>query len=469
MVPNVPRVPNVPNVPRVPNVPNVPNVPRVPRVLVVLLVLLIGVALDASNDWPHWRGPFASGVAIEAPLPQTWSETTNVAWQTALEGAGVSSPIVGKQHVYVTSQVGDGRRRDGRHPTLAQGVDPATAGESTLSPSKRASRSGVTFVTEAFDRASGKRAWIHETPAVGDLPPVHDKHNLTTASPVTDGERVYAWFGTGQIVAVDAAGGSVWSKHLGKEYAPFDINWGHSSSPLLHQDSLILLCYHSPMAYVLALDKRTGAVKWKVDRPAGVESYSSPLVLQGPSGPELIVNSSTGVESLDPATGKSLWTYSEVNRFPIPVAMSDGKRLYMSRGYRSSPYMAIRLGGRGDIASTHVDWRVPTGAPYVSSLLHYQGVIYMGGENGILSAVDATNGQRLWQERVGGVFTASPIGGDGKVYFVSEAGETVVLKAGRTFQVLSRNRVPGHFVASPAAGGGKLFLRADDRLIAVGR
>ena len=123
----------------------------------------------------------------------------------------------------------------------------------------------------------------------------------------------------------------------------------------------------------------------------------------------------------------------------------------MSRGYRSSPYMAIRLGGRGDIASTHVDWRVPTGAPYVSSLLHYQGVIYMGGENGILSAVDAANGQRLWQERVGGVFTASPIAGDGKVYFVSEAGETVVLKAGRTFESVAQ---PGGWPFCGVAGGG---------------
>jgi outer membrane protein assembly factor BamB len=158
-----------------------------------------------------------------------------------------------------------------------------------------------------------------------------------------------------------------------------------------------------------------------------------------------------------------------VNRFPIPVAMADGGMLYLSRGYRSSPYMAIRLGGRGDITNTHVAWRVPTGGPYVSSLVHYQGVIYMSTDNGILSAVDASNGQRLWQERVGGTFSASPIAGDGKVYLVSEGGETIVLKAGRTFEVLSRNKLDGHFVASPAAGGGKIFLRADDRLYAVGK
>jgi outer membrane protein assembly factor BamB len=434
--------------------------------LCLLAVASLTVAVHA-NDWPHWRGPSATGVASPSALPSAWSASENIAWQAPLAGSGVSSPIMSGTRVFVTSQAGDGRRADGRHPTLTQGADPSTAGETVLQ--RRTRRDGVTFIVEAFDRAAGKRLWIHEVAAEGELPPVHDKHNLSSASPVTDGERVYAWFGTGQIVALDNAGKVAWSKHLGKEIGPFDIMWGHASSPVLHQDSIILQCYHSRASYLLALDKRTGAVKWKIDKPAGVESWSSPIVVAGPGGPELIVNSNTGVESFDPATGKSLWTYPEVNRFPIPVAMVDNGVLFLSRGYRSSPYMAIKLGGRGDITTTHVAWRVPTGGPYVSSLVHYQGVIYMSTDNGILSAVDASNGERLFQERVGGTFSASPIAGDGKVYFVSEGGETIVIKAGRTFEVIARNKLDGHFVASPAAGGGKVFLRADDRLFAVGR
>jgi outer membrane protein assembly factor BamB len=430
------------------------------------VLVVAGSAVLAAGDWPHWRGPSTTGVAAASPLPSAWSATENVAWQAPLQGAGVSSPIVSGNRVFVTSQAGDGRRRAGNHPTLTQGGDPAAAGEVTL---RRIARAGVAFNVEAFDRVSGKRLWIHEMAPEGDLPPVHDKHNLASASPVTDGERVYAWFGTGQLVALDVNGKPVWSKHLGKEYGSFDIQWGHSSSPVLFEDSIILLCYHSPASYIIALDKRTGAVKWKVDKPAGQESYSSPIVVQGPGGNELIVNSATGVESFDPATGKSLWTYPEVNRFPIPVSMVDGGMLYLSRGYRSSPYMAIRLGGRGNITNSHVAWRVPTGGPYVSSLVHYQGVIYMSTDNGILSAFDATNGERLWQERVGGTFSASPIAGDGKVYFVSEGGETIVIKAGRTFSIVSRNKLDGHFVASPAASAGRVFLRADDRIIAVGK
>lgn len=437
------------------------------RALLAALAAAAFTVPVSGSDWPHWRGPSASGVAAPSPLPSAWSAADNVAWQAPLAGSGVSSPIVSGARVFVTSQIGDGRRADGRHPTLTQGADPATTGEATLSRHTR--RDGVTFIVEAFDRSSGQRHWMHELDAEGELPPVHDKHNLSSASPVTDGERVYAWFGTGQIVALDHAGKVVWSKHLGKEFGPFDIMWGHASSPVLFDDSIILQCYHSRASYLLALDKRTGAVKWKIDKAAGDESWSSPIVVRGPGGAELIVNSNTGVESFDPASGKSLWTYPEVNRFPIPVAMVDNGVLFLSRGYRSSPYMAIRLGGRGNITNTHVAWRVPTGGPYVSSLLHYQGVIYMSTDNGILSAVDASDGRRLWQERVGGTFSASPIAGDGKIYFVSEGGETIVITAGRTFNVVARNKLEGHFVASPAADGGKIFLRADDRIYAVGR
>lgn len=391
-------------------------------------------------------------------------------WRAPLAGLGVSSPVVWGNRVYVTSQAGDGVRRQGNHPSLVQGGNRAESGEGTLADlADRPARERVSFVVEAFDRDTGQRAWAHEMPAEGDLPPVHDKHNLASPSPVTDGERVYAWFGTGQIVALDTEGRPVWTRHLGQEIAPFQINWGHASSPVVFGDTLLLLCYHESASYLLALDKRTGRQRWKADREAGVLSYSTPTIVQGPSGPELIVNSSEGVEGFDPATGTRLWQFRESNRFPIPVAVADGDRIYLSRGYRSGPYMALTLGGRGDISKSHLAWHVPTGAPYIPSLVLYDGLIYMAGEAGVVMAVDARTGERVWQERIGGVFTASPVAGDGKIYLLSETGETVVLKAGRTPEVLARNAVAGHFVASPAVAGGRIFLRADNSLVAVGR
>lgn len=432
------------------------------------MLLCAGVTAAADN-WPQWRGPALTGVSPETGLPTTWSDTENVAWRTPLEGAGVSSPIVWGDRVYVTSQVGRGERRPGNHPTLTQGGDPARSGESVLTAEAAAKRATVTFLVTALEGKTGRRVWQHEMAADGTLPGVHDKHNLATPSPVTDGERVYAWFGTGQIVALDAGGKQLWTRHLGKEQSPFEINWGHASSPLLYDDVVLLLCLHEQASYLLALDKRTGKDKWKVDWPAGVISYSTPIVAAGPNGPELIVNTSRGVEALDPATGERRWQIDEANRFPIPVAIPHGDMIYMSRGYRSSPYLAIKLGGRGDVSSSHVQWRVPTGGPYVPSLLLYQDLLYMAGELGIVSAIDAANGERIWQERIGGLFTASPVAGDGKVYLLSESGETVVIQAGRTPRVLARNQLEGHFVASPAIAGGRLVLRADDSVVAVGK
>ena len=432
------------------------------RTISTAVLVLVGLAtgLEADN-WPQWRGPALTGVSSETGLPVEWSETTNVAWRAPLEGAGVSSPVVWGNRVYVTPQAGAGVRRQGHHPTLA------SSGESMLNETG-AARDGVTFLVTAFDRATGRRVWQHETPAEGELQGVHDKHNLASPSPVTDGERVYAWFGTGQLVALTTDGDVAWSRHLGQEIAPFAINWGHASSPALHGDTLILLCLHDRTSYVLALDARTGKERWKAERPAGVLSYSTPIIVDGPSGPEVIVNTSEGVESLDPKTGARRWYIEEANRFPIPVATQHEDTIYLSRGYRSGPYMAVRLGGTGNVTTSHMEWHVPTGAPYVPSLVLYEGLLYMATEAGVITAVDARTGARVWQERVGGVFTASPVAGDRKIYFVSETGETVVLRAGRTPDVIARNRLDGHFVASPAIAGGLMYLRADDALIAVG-
>ena len=285
---------------------------------------------------------------------------------------------------------------------------------------------------------------------------------------MTDGTLLYAWFGTGQIVALTRDGEVAWQRHLGKEISPFDVQWGHSSSPVLFEDLLILLCDHASASYLLALDKKTGTERWKADRGKGRSSYSTPLVVRSASGPELIVNSSERLDAYDPRTGQLLWYTGEPNRFPVPSAVFHDGIIYTSRGYRSGPYLAIRPGGRGDITATHRVWHVPTGAPYVSSLLYYDGVIYMANDVGVLTAVDAANGERLWQERVDGVFSASPVGGGGHVYFLSENGDTVVVRAGRKPRIVGRNALGARVIASPAISHGQLFIRTDDHLIAIG-
>jgi outer membrane protein assembly factor BamB len=431
-----------------------------------LFTILLGVSLSAA-DWPNWRGPRGTGASDEKNLPVRWSASENVAWKAPIGGAGVSSPIVAGDRVFVTSQQGSGVRRPGNHPRLAQGANAGVSGERALAGSGDGDR--TFFVVEAFSRGDGRRLWQYRTEAAGPLPGVHDKHNLASPSPVSDGQMVYAWFGTGQIVALDMTGKVVWERHLGKEIAPFEINWGHASSPTLYGDSLLLLCDHAPASYLLAVDKKTGKERWRADRGKGRMSYTTPFVVETPGGPELIVNSSERVDAYDPRTGTFLWHFGGSNQFPIPAPTFHDGVVYMTRGYRSGPYMAVRPGGRGDISRSHVVWEVPTGAPYISSLVYDEGILYMASDVGAVTAIDAATGRRIWQQRVDGIFSASPVAGDGKIYFVSETGETIVLKAGRTPEVLARNDLGERLIASPAISNGQLFIRSDNQLFAIGK
>lgn len=436
---------------------------------ITLTLLMVGglAALVHADDWPNWRGPASSGITSERGLPERWSDGENIAWKARLDGLGISSPIVSGDLVFVTAQRGNGDVRPG--PRLMQGGDAAGAGERPLGAGPVKGDGQVTFLVSAFDRRSGNRAWQFELPGEKPLPSVHEKHNLASPSPVTDGERVYAWFATGQIAAIDRSGKLAWKKHVAADYGPFEINWGHGSSPTVYRGLLILVCYHESQSYLLALDARTGAVRWKVDAADGVTSYSTPLVVESDGKAEIIVNSSVGVSGHDLETGARLWHIEEANRFPIPMPLFQNGLIFASRGYRSSPFMAVKPGGRGNVAGSHVAWRAPSGAPYVSSLVYYDNLIYMVGDVGVLTVVDAATGARVFQERIGGVYSASPVAGDGKIYLLSEDGETIVVAAGRTPRILARNRLTARQLASPAIAGGRLFIRSDDALYAIGK
>jgi outer membrane protein assembly factor BamB len=440
--------------------------------LAIAAIALAGSELSARN-WPQWRGPSSQGVSLETGLPTTWSASQNVAWRAALAGLGTSSPIVWGDRVIVTSQVGTSVLAEGpSHPQLARDDRTLAERENPMGgrrPQPGATPGDVWLVVGAFNRSDGRRLWEYRTKATGTLPAVHEKHNLATPTPVTDGQRVYAWFGNGQIVALDLEGRLVWTRHLGEELAPFRTLWGHGSSPVLFGDLLILLCDHLKDAYLLALDARTGKDRWNVDRGDNRTSHSTPLVVSGPKGAELLLNSSERIDVYDPGTGELLWFAGGPRQTPIPSAVFHEGRIYLSRGYRNSDYMAIRPGGRGDVTTTHVEWQAPSGGSYVPSILHYEGLLYMTNEVGVVTCADSRTGERVWRHRLDGVFFASPVAGDGKVYLVSETGETFVLRAGRSPEVLARNDLGERFIASPAISQGRFFLRSDRTLFAIGR
>ncbi len=427
------------------------------RILISALMLLVMPQGLQCANWPQWRGPSADGISDEKGLPLEWGSERNILWKSALPGLGSSTPIVWNDYVFVTSQIGDGPF-EGRSQDFPDASGARRSGQ----------HSKVEFVVQAFHRVNGRMLWQYGMDAEGELPPVHIKHNLASPSCVTDGKLIYAWFGTGQLVALTLEGKLAWKRHIGKEYAPFQILWGHGSSPLVYKDTLILLCEHPAGAYLLALDKSSGKERWKADRGKDRRSYTTPFLVSGPKGDELIINTSTRLEAVNPMNGELLWYLGEINRVPVPMPVYHDGVVYASRGYFSSPYLAVRAGGRGDVSATHLQWEVNTGAPYVSSLLYYQGLIYMATENGIVSCIDATNGQTLWKERFGGVFTASPVAAEGHIYIVNEAGDTFVLAAGRGKKILATNHIPERTLASPAISHGQIFLRTDDHLIAIG-
>ncbi len=440
------------------------------RTVLVVLLALVAAAPTAAN-WPQWRGPSGLGVSTESGLPTTWSASENIAWSVALAGLGSSSPIVWNDRVFVTSQVGQAPRRSGSHPMLARDDAALVAREKPIG-GRREDPSGaagpIELVVESFARADGRRLWEYRLAAEGPFPDLHEKHNLATPTPVTDGKHLFVWFGTGQLAALDLDGALVWKRHLGREYSPFDINWGHGSSPVLYKDLLILLCDHESKSYLLALDARTGRERWKTDRGAARVSFSTPLLVSAAGGDELVVNSSERIDAYDPASGGLLWHADAPRQTPIPSAVFHDGIIYMTRGYRNSPYLALRPGGRGDVSASHVVWRAPAGGSYVSSLVYVDGLLYLTNDVGVLTCADAKTGERVWQARLDGVFFASPVAADGRIYFVSQTGETIVVKAGRTPGILARNDLGERLVASPAIARGRIFLRSDGKLFAIG-
>ena len=421
----------------------------------ILFFAFLTATTAFGQNWPQWRGPTADGISTEKSLPVRWSKTENIAWRAPLEGQGTSTPVIWGDSIFLTSQMGDGPY-EGR----SRDFDDAAVARRT------GSRGQVQFAVQAFDRRNGKLLWDYRLDAEGVLQPVHIKHNLASPSCITDGERVYAWFGTGQLVALNMAGKLIWQRHLGKEIAPFDVLWGHGSSPALYKETLLMLCDHPPGAYLLSLDKRTGKERWRKDRGKEKRSYTTPFVVSVAGHDELILNSSERVDAVDPTTGELLWWTGEPNRVPVPTPVFHDGVLYLNRGYSSSPYLALKPGGHGD-ASSRVQWEVKTGGPYVSSLLYYQGLLYMANERGIVSTSDAATGETLWKERFGSVFSASPVAADGKVYLVNEEGITFVLASGKEKKVLAENALGERILASPAISGGGIFFRSDQSLICV--
>lgn len=425
----------------------------------LLVVALAGTAhAQGQDNWPQWRGPLGTGVAPTAQPPIEWSETKHVRWKTALPGKGHSTPIVWGDSIFLTAAIPHG---DPVRPRL-----PARPGAHDNLSVTHAHE----FAVLAVSRKTGKVAW--QTTVHQEVPHEagHVTASLASASAVTDGERVFVSFGSRGLYCLDTAGKVLWKKTLGEMHTKH--GHGEGSSPALDGDTLLVNWDHEEQSFLIALDKRTGAVRWRSARSEDT-SWSTPLVLDVDGKPQAIVAGTNRLRGYDLATGAVLWQCEGLSSNVVATPVAAGGVVYAGSSYETRALMALRLAGsHGDITgSKHVLWARRRGAPYVPSPLLYGGFLYtLQHYQGILSRLDvATGDDRGGPIRLDAIqdVYASPVGAAGRVYITSREGLTQVLTHDDTLRALALNHLDDSFSASPALAGRELFLRGERHLYCI--
>jgi outer membrane protein assembly factor BamB len=399
-------------------------------------VAMIGIDGEGARYWPRWRGPSGQGYVTGTNYVDTWSPTVNLRWKTAVPGRGHSSPIVWNDAIFLTTARDDGAK--------------------------------VSMV--AYRRSDGKLLWETFVPASG-IEHTYPKNSHASATPTTDGQRLYASFGTHGLAAFDFAGRLLWHTRLG------DVSNYHGSagSPVLYKDRLFLYQDHdgspSLRSFVAAFDAKTGKVLWKKDRVESV-GWGTPVVISTGDHDELIVSSQRRVYAYDPATGAELWTVRGNTFEVIPTPVVGHGLVFCSSG-RAGPTFAIRPGGKGDVTATHVAWSSPRGSPFVPSAIIHGDLLYMINDmQSILTALEAKTGKLVYQERLGQAvregFSSSPVAVGDKLFFTNDEGQTFVVQAGPVFKLLRVNELNAQVLASPALVEGMWYWRTDHELLAIG-
>jgi len=431
---------------------------RAGAVALVVALAAHSPAADSEGraEWPWWRGPLGNGVSPDGDPPLRWSEKQNVRFKVAIDGDGLATPIVWGDRIYVLSA---------RSLDAGEGARPATDASGVPLPRQR-------FLVTAYDRHDGSVAW--QRVAVERVP--HESHHLesgwATASPVTDGERLYAHFGSAGTYAYTLEGELVWKVDLGDMTTR--LGYGEGSSPALWGDTLVVNWDHEGDSFVVALDKRTGEPLWRKERPGELTSWSTPLVREHEGRVHVIVAGGGRTRAYDIRSGEVLWSLSGLGMNAIPTPIYDAGILYLASGKRDSPRMlAVDLrGAKGDLdGSSAVLWTRDRDTPYVSTPLLYRGQLYFFRHvSSFLTSVDAATGATHFTERAGlGNVFASPVAAAGRIYLLGRQGKTLVLAPGPRLQILAENQLDDVFDASPVIVGGELYLRGRRFLYAVAR
>ena len=439
-----------------------------PAWLAAMIILSCRAASAADGNWPQFRGPLSLGTTDHAGLPDTWSATDNVRWSQPIPGRGWSSPIVWGNRVFLTTVTNDEVLKDkDRKRGLYLG---GNRDEAPKIPHQ--------WRVLCLNLDDGQNVWEHV--AHQGIPPEssHLKNSYASETPVTDGERLYVYFGNLGIYCYSLAGEALWSRTLDAHKTA--AGWGTGSSPALHKGRLYILNDNEDQSYLLALDAKTGAELWRTARPEK-SCWSTPYVWQHDARTEIVVSGSGAVRSYD-LDGHELWQLGDMSGNAIPTPMAGADLLYVSSGYfmgSKKPIMAVRPGASGNItlapdaaANDYVAWCQRKAAPYNPSILLYDNYIYSITDLGLVSCFDAKSGAMMYEKKRlpnARAVTASPWAYDGKIFCLSEYGDTFVVKAGQQFELLHVNSLNDDdmCLATPAFAGNKLLLRSDRRLYAI--
>jgi outer membrane protein assembly factor BamB len=450
------------------------RIARVSPVVAIGGAALVCALLQAAPDgeWPGFRGPSASGVADGQNLPVTWSGVggENIRWKVQVPGLAHSSPIIWGDRLYVTSAVSS-------KPDAT--FKPGLYGEGTASEDRTEQR----WVVMAFDRASGKKIW--ESTAYKGVPREkrHIKATYANATPATDGRVIVAFFGSQGLYAFDMNGKELWKRDLGVlNVGAYDLpeyEWGTASSPIIYKDLAIVQCDTQGESFVLAVNVKNGETVWKATRKE-LPSWGTPTVVEPSSGaPELVTNASNFVRAYDVATGAEKWWLGGSSKITAPTPIfSRGLIVVASGRAPERPIFVIRPGGSGDItpaagaeSGSHLVWKKTGRGSYMPTPIAYGDTLYVLSNAGLFDAYELETGKEVYRQRVqhgGSGFSASPVAADGRIYLSSEDGDVFVLRAGPSFEVLSKNPMGEPLMATPAIAGGTLYIRSERHLFAVG-
>ena len=434
--------------------------------LVASLLLIDTLAAAEDNNWPQFRGPGALGVSGNANLPDKWSTTENVLWKQVVAGRGWSSPVVWGNQIFVTTVVTEGKAW--------------------------VAKKGLYFGGERYKPPAGRHHWkvvclnldtgkvVWEKTAHSGIPKgsIHIKNSYASETPITDGERVYAYFGNQGLYCYTMDGKQVWKKEWPAYKTRY--GWGLAASPVLHKGRLYIVNDNEEKSFLVALDAKTGKEAWRVDRYGEKSNWSTPYIWENKLRTEIITPGTRRNRSYD-LKGKLLYEFGGNSSITIATPYAKFGLLYVTSGYvgdRKKPMFAIRPGAKGDISlesgedkNEYVAWCQRRAGPYNPSTIIYGDLMYVLLDRGLVACYEARTGKHVYgPERIvsrGGAFTSSPWAYNGKVFFLDENGVTYVLQAGRKFKLLSPNRLNAKedmCMATPAMAGDKLIIRTDARV-----